>query len=183
MFQKRSQFKGIVHPQGGCAALLKSVSTGEFTRWIDADTMGLVDWEPEEIPPVLADMAREEFSDFKSRHQQNEDYYYLELERHDDATWSITPYLTETGEAAYAALHRGLSWNSEAREIDLAATAEMYRKDLKRGCVSNNRCQMLAKLALEYDELREVRNEMMYFTMNGTQRSGLWYNRGAYGRN
>lgn len=81
-------------------------------------------------------------------------------------TFIFASYLTKEGEAARAALNRGLVWNARRQEIDFFETERMFREEMNLRSVHPD----LFPLALLNDEpaLAQVRRDLVFYKLKAT---------------
>ena len=82
--------------------------------------------------------------------------------------WVIKKTLSDSGQVAYDAMKAGILWDYQNKVPDYEATMAYYRAMMAKGQIEMRFVDLLTETKTE--ELRELRNELVYFKLRGQRR-------------
>jgi hypothetical protein len=88
-----------------------------------------------------------------------------------DGIWVIKKQLTSQGENILEALKAGLIWNVPKGQSDIPATIAYYEGMMTKGQIEMRFVDLL--LETKTEELRELRNKLVYFKLRGQRRDDI----------
>jgi hypothetical protein len=86
-----------------------------------------------------------------------------------EGNWVIRKSLTEQGEQMRDALETGVLWNVSQKAPDYVASCAWYQDMMDKGSVESKYAELIGENKRE--EMRELRNKLVYFRLQGDRSS------------
>lgn len=91
--------------------------------------------------------------------------------------WVVKKDLSDDGRVAYEALKAGILWDYKAKVPDYTATIAYYEAMMTKGQIEMRFVDLLTET--KTDELRELRNALVYFKLRGQRKGDIIYGMAA----
>ena len=148
--------------------MLEEVNSGRKHITIDMDKIAdLADGDPADV------LAQEIYEAEIASQGSFKPYIVVNTPTMVADKWVIHKTLSVDGQLAYDALKAGILWKFREKEADFEGTDAYYRAMMDKGQIEMRFVDLL--LETKTDELRELRNALVYFKLRGQKKGEIIY--------